>query len=78
MRMAMATATVAVSVLLVLSSFTPSKSDPDFDVRQHLSTVTRYDFVKDIVNTSFVPSDIPNGCRPIHINLVVIFSPQNK
>uniref|UniRef100_A0A2P2L8Z0 Uncharacterized protein n=1 Tax=Rhizophora mucronata TaxID=61149 RepID=A0A2P2L8Z0_RHIMU len=41
MRMAMATATVAVSVLLVLSSFTPSKSDPDFDVRQHLSTVTR-------------------------------------
>uniref|UniRef100_A0A2P2L913 Multiple inositol polyphosphate phosphatase 1 n=1 Tax=Rhizophora mucronata TaxID=61149 RepID=A0A2P2L913_RHIMU len=70
MRMAMATATVAVSVLLVLSSFTPSKSDPDFDVRQHLSTVTRYDFVKDIVNTSFVPSDIPNGCRPIHINLV--------
>ncbi|XP_028805214.1 multiple inositol polyphosphate phosphatase 1-like [Neltuma alba] len=39
----------------------------DFDVRQHLSTVTRYGVAKDIADK---PSDIPEGCVPIHLNLV--------
>lgn len=41
-----------------------------FDVRQHLSTVSRYDVVKDVVDKNFVPSEIPDGCTPIHLNLV--------
>ncbi|XP_010906827.1 uncharacterized protein [Elaeis guineensis] len=41
-----------------------------FDVRQHLSTVTRYDAVKDSNNANFVPSAIPDGCKAIHLNLV--------
>ncbi|XP_028805215.1 multiple inositol polyphosphate phosphatase 1-like [Neltuma alba] len=47
-----------------------STAQGDFDVRQHLSTVTRYGVVKDIADNSFVPSDIPEGCVPIHLNLV--------
>ncbi|XP_006486264.1 uncharacterized protein LOC102615443 isoform X2 [Citrus sinensis] len=42
----------------------------NFDVRRHLSTVSRYDFVKDVVDKNFVPSEIPDGCTPIHLNLV--------
>ncbi|XP_022748429.1 multiple inositol polyphosphate phosphatase 1-like isoform X2 [Durio zibethinus] len=57
-------------LLLVLTLFSNSKADQDFDVRQHLSTVTRYGAVKDIVDNSFVPSDFPVGCTPIHLNLV--------
>ncbi|CAO2817013.1 unnamed protein product [Amaranthus hypochondriacus] len=45
-------------------------SDESFDVRQHLSTVSRYGTVKDIVDNSFVPANIPDTCTPIHINLV--------
>ncbi|XP_031248330.1 uncharacterized protein LOC116106118 [Pistacia vera] len=41
-----------------------------FDVRQHLSTVTRYNVVKDVADKNFVPSEIPDGCTPIHLNLV--------
>ncbi|KAK1365061.1 Multiple inositol polyphosphate phosphatase 1 [Heracleum sosnowskyi] len=41
-----------------------------FDVRHHLSTVTRYDVVRDIVDKSFVPSEIPEQCTPIHLNLL--------
>ncbi|XP_044509303.1 multiple inositol polyphosphate phosphatase 1-like isoform X2 [Mangifera indica] len=41
-----------------------------FDVRQHLSTVTRYNVVKDVADTKFVPSLIPDECTPIHLNLV--------
>ncbi|KAL8119800.1 uncharacterized protein LOC141724472 isoform X2 [Apium graveolens] len=41
-----------------------------FDVRHHLSTVTRYDVVRDIVDNSFVPSEIPEQCTPIHLNLL--------
>ncbi|GAB4827636.1 hypothetical protein Ancab_034521 [Ancistrocladus abbreviatus] len=41
-----------------------------FDVRQHLSTVSSYDVVKDIVDDSYVPANIPDGCTPIHLNLV--------
>ncbi|KAF5959099.1 hypothetical protein HYC85_000308 [Camellia sinensis] len=44
--------------------------DGDFDVRQHVSTVTRYGVVKDISDNSLVPSNIPDQCSPIHLNLV--------
>ncbi|XP_039047155.1 multiple inositol polyphosphate phosphatase 1-like isoform X2 [Hibiscus syriacus] len=56
--------------LLVLTLFSNSKADQAFDVRQHLSSVTRYAAVKDIVDNSFHPSHIPDGCTPIHLNLV--------
>ncbi|TYH67800.1 hypothetical protein E1A91_D06G197600v1 [Gossypium mustelinum] len=61
---------MAAILLLFLTLFSNSKADRDFDVRQHLSTVTRYGAVKDIVDNSFIPSDIPQGCTPIHLNLV--------
>ena len=32
----------------------------------------RYGAVKDIVDNSYVPAHIPDGCAPIHLNLVVI------
>ncbi|VFQ81138.1 unnamed protein product [Cuscuta campestris] len=42
-----------------------------FDVRKHLSTVSRYGAVKDILSgESVVASEIPNQCTPIHLNLV--------
>lgn len=44
--------------------------DEAFDVRKHLSTVSRYGVVKDITDKNFVPSKIPEGCTPIHLNLV--------
>ncbi|KAA3478250.1 multiple inositol polyphosphate phosphatase 1-like [Gossypium australe] len=62
---------MAAILLLFLTLFSISKADRDFDVRQHLSTVTRYGAVKDIVDNSFIPSDIPQGCAPIHLNLVM-------
>lgn len=31
----------------------------------------RYDVVKDIVDKSFTPSNIPDQCSPIHLNLLV-------
>ncbi|KAK8629628.1 hypothetical protein V6N13_078461 [Hibiscus sabdariffa] len=61
---------MAVIFLLFLALFSNSKADRDFDVRQHLSTVTRYGAVKDVVDNSFIPSAIPDGCTPIHLNLV--------
>ncbi|XP_075083826.1 uncharacterized protein LOC107809225 [Nicotiana tabacum] len=45
-------------------------ADESFDVRQHLSTVSRYGVVKDISDNSFVPSQITDQCTPIHLNLV--------
>ncbi|KAL6533089.1 hypothetical protein OROMI_027201 [Orobanche minor] len=42
----------------------------NFDVRRHLSTVTRYHIAKDISENSFVPSTIPDQCIPVHLNLV--------
>ncbi|XP_062177714.1 uncharacterized protein LOC133882530 [Alnus glutinosa] len=58
-------------LLLFLSHLTCSNADEaNFDVRQHLSTVTRYGVVKEVAENSFVPSNIPDGCNPIHLNLV--------
>ncbi|XP_071732746.1 uncharacterized protein [Rutidosis leptorrhynchoides] len=47
-----------------------SIADDRFDVRQHLSTVTRYEVSKDIKDNAFVPTNIPDQCSPIHLNLV--------
>ncbi|OUZ99161.1 Histidine phosphatase superfamily [Macleaya cordata] len=41
-----------------------------FDVRQHLSTVSRYSAAKELANNGYVPSTIPEECTPIHLNLV--------
>ncbi|KAF7831900.1 multiple inositol polyphosphate phosphatase 1 isoform X1 [Senna tora] len=57
-------------VLVFFSILNYSNAGEDFDVRKHLSTVSRYGVVKDITDDSFVPSDIPKGCVPIHLNLV--------
>ncbi|CAA2998354.1 multiple inositol polyphosphate phosphatase 1-like [Olea europaea subsp. europaea] len=47
-----------------------SNAEENFDVRQHLCTVTRYHVAKDISENSFVPSNINDQCTPIHLNLV--------
>ncbi|KAM7271184.1 hypothetical protein ACFE04_030398 [Oxalis oulophora] len=59
-------------IVLLISVFAivSIAADDHFDVRQHLSTVTRYGAVKDFVNTSYVPVKIPDQCTPIHLNLV--------
>ncbi|KAL0539992.1 hypothetical protein IC582_024214 [Cucumis melo] len=41
-----------------------------FDVRQHLSTVTRYDASKGGRNSNHTVPPRPDGCVPIHLNLV--------
>ncbi|XP_042013562.1 multiple inositol polyphosphate phosphatase 1-like [Salvia splendens] len=45
-------------------------ANSDFDVRRHLSTVTRYHVAKEISDNSYVPSNVPDQCKPIHLNLV--------
>ncbi|KAK9118449.1 hypothetical protein Scep_016542 [Stephania cephalantha] len=57
-------------LLVFVSLLSHSFAEENFDVRKHLSTVTRYGVVRDVANNSFVPSSIPDGCKPIHINLV--------
>uniref|UniRef100_A0A0V0IH35 Putative multiple inositol polyphosphate phosphatase 1-like n=1 Tax=Solanum chacoense TaxID=4108 RepID=A0A0V0IH35_SOLCH len=55
-------------VFLAITQF--SNADEPFDVRKHLATVTRYADSKDISANSFVSSEIPDQCTPIHLNLV--------
>ncbi|KAI8008196.1 Multiple inositol polyphosphate phosphatase 1 [Camellia lanceoleosa] len=59
-------------LLLFLSAVLVNSNaqEQPFDVRQHLSTVTRYGVVKDISDNLFVPSNIADQCTPIHLNLV--------
>ncbi|KAJ4720124.1 putative Multiple inositol polyphosphate phosphatase 1 [Melia azedarach] len=62
---------VSSTLILFLVSLTQLQDVvQSFDVRQHLSTVTRYNVVKDVVDKNFVPSEIPHGCTPVHLNLV--------
>ncbi|XP_048134634.1 multiple inositol polyphosphate phosphatase 1 isoform X2 [Rhodamnia argentea] len=63
---------MAVALLLMLSMIfgTGSEAEEAFDVRKHFSTVTRYGVVKDVPNNAYVPSSVPDGCTPIHLNLV--------
>lgn len=60
------------ALFLLCSTLLPSSSSSSeqFDVRKHLSTVTRYDVSKEINNNAHVASAIPNGCSVIHLNLV--------
>ncbi|BBH05184.1 histidine acid phosphatase family protein [Prunus dulcis] len=63
---------MATILLVLLSLFIHSNGkEKAFDVRQHLSIVSRYSVVEDIADSSFVPSKIPDGCTPIHLNLVL-------
>ncbi|KAK4579586.1 hypothetical protein RGQ29_029310 [Quercus rubra] len=57
-------------LLLFLSLLLHSYAEEAFDVRQHFSTVTRYGAAKGIADNSIIASNIPDGCTPIHINLV--------
>ncbi|XP_059666784.1 uncharacterized protein LOC132312432 [Cornus florida] len=61
---------MAASLLLLLFLIIHTNAGEAFDVRQHLSTVTSYDAVKDNSENSFVPSNIPDNCTPIHLNLL--------
>ncbi|KAJ4972254.1 hypothetical protein NE237_005353 [Protea cynaroides] len=64
-KMAMAT-----FLVLLLALVVPSKTEEKFDVRKHLSTVTRYGVAKDVVANDYVASTVPDGCTTIHLNLV--------
>ncbi|KAI3470918.1 hypothetical protein Pfo_027581 [Paulownia fortunei] len=70
-------------LLLFSAAEIQSNGEENFDVRRHLSTVTSvkfdwfayfcadiYHVAKDISENSFVPSSIPDQCKPIHLNLV--------
>ncbi|OIS98757.1 PREDICTED: multiple inositol polyphosphate phosphatase 1-like isoform X1 [Nicotiana attenuata] len=58
-------------ILLLLPVFLQSNADESsFDVRKHLATVSRYNVAKDISANSFVSSEIPDQCVPLHLNLV--------
>ncbi|XP_074556171.1 uncharacterized protein LOC141811985 isoform X2 [Curcuma longa] len=47
-----------------------SLADETFDVRRHLSTVTRYDIAREASDVGVSSSAIPDGCEPVHLNLV--------
>lgn len=55
---------------VVVSFVTNLIADEGFDVRQHLSSVSRYDVVKDVIENQFGASKIPDKCTLIHLNLL--------
>ncbi|KAE9608061.1 putative phosphoric monoester hydrolase [Lupinus albus] len=61
---------VTLIIFFFFSLSIAKEEEEAFDVRQHLSTVSRYGAVKDIADIDFKPSNIPEGCVPIHLNLV--------
>ncbi|KAJ9683915.1 hypothetical protein PVL29_016425 [Vitis rotundifolia] len=61
---------IATFLVILLSVFEHSAAGELFNVRQHLSTVSRYGAVKEFADSAFVPSKVPDGCSPIHLNLV--------
>ncbi|KAL0321820.1 UNVERIFIED_CONTAM: Multiple inositol polyphosphate phosphatase 1 [Sesamum calycinum] len=65
-----ATPAIVLFLLLLFPAAVFSNAEDSFDVRRHLSTATRYHIAKDISENSFVPSNIPDQCTPIHLNLV--------
>ncbi|KAJ6803573.1 multiple inositol polyphosphate phosphatase 1-like [Iris pallida] len=60
--------------ILLLALLSPSSAataaEEAFDVRHHLSTVSRYDAGKHANLAAYQPSAVPDGCTPIHLNLV--------
>ncbi|XP_011655004.2 multiple inositol polyphosphate phosphatase 1 isoform X1 [Cucumis sativus] len=60
---------MAIFLLIFLFLFTHLRAEErSFDVKQHLSTVTRYGAAKGGHYSNYVPA--PDGCIPIHLNLV--------
>ncbi|MQL83481.1 hypothetical protein Taro_015973 [Colocasia esculenta] len=70
----------SIPLLLLLLLFSPwffsspnATGEEAFDVRHHLSTVTRYDTARNVANDNggaFVVSTVPDGCHVVHLNLV--------
>ncbi|XP_042456030.1 multiple inositol polyphosphate phosphatase 1-like [Zingiber officinale] len=59
------------ALLLSCSLLLPtSLADETFDVRRHLSTVTRYEIAREASDVDVSSSAIPDGCEPVHLNLV--------
>lgn len=58
-----------VAALLAAAPLPRAAGADEFDVRRHLSTVTRYDVARESSSVISMPS-IPDGCRVIHLNLV--------
>ncbi|KAL0884679.1 hypothetical protein Bca101_008660 [Brassica carinata] len=57
--------------IILLSLFVIAEADQGgFDVRHHLSTVTRYSVSKEVSQNLIEGSTIPRECTPIHLNLV--------
>ncbi|ERM97290.1 multiple inositol polyphosphate phosphatase 1 [Amborella trichopoda] len=56
--------------ILAIAALLHSSIAQDFDVRQHLSTVSRYGAVKDVSNDGYTDPIVPNGCTAVHLNLV--------
>ncbi|CAI8597374.1 unnamed protein product [Vicia faba] len=69
MKMAKTITLVLLISFLSVLHLSYAEEEP-FDVREHLSTVSRYGVVKDITDKNFIPSKVPEGCTPIHLNLV--------
>ncbi|RYQ83816.1 hypothetical protein Ahy_B10g102674 isoform A [Arachis hypogaea] len=61
---------VALLMVIFFFAFNCFNAEEAFDVRKHLSTVSRYGAVKEIANGNFIPSKVPEGCVPTHLNLV--------
>ncbi|CAM8886600.1 unnamed protein product [Rhodiola kirilowii] len=63
--------TISKLALLVLYiSVLEASGEEAFDVRKHLSTVTRYGAATESVANSLLASNRPDGCKPIHVNLL--------
>ncbi|KAL3701843.1 hypothetical protein R1sor_019865 [Riccia sorocarpa] len=64
-------ACLTVCILIVLNCFVASCAPVGFNVRQHLSTTTRYGAGKQYVEEKLeeVPP-LPSQCTPVHLNLV--------
>ncbi|KAI3508466.1 hypothetical protein L1887_23474 [Cichorium endivia] len=58
------------TILLFYYDSIASNAEATFDVRHHLSTVTRYHVVKETKKHLLATSTIPDQCSPIHLNLV--------
>nr|XP_043634793.1 multiple inositol polyphosphate phosphatase 1 [Erigeron canadensis] len=61
---------IRIIIFCILFTTLFAKEEGSFDVREHLSTVTRYPVSKDIKANAYVPWTIPDQCTPIHLNLV--------
>ncbi|KAF2590353.1 hypothetical protein F2Q70_00041931 [Brassica cretica] len=56
--------------IILLCLFVIAEADQGFDVRHHLSTVTRYSASKEVSQNLIEGSNVPSECTPIHLNLV--------